>query len=289
MKEDTKIEIQKRVAHLASRITQNAVANRAEVSGGTISQIIAGNWKNIADSMWKTVMVNLRLDLNWNLAETQSLNKVWQLCYSAQHRSLVICISDEAGRGKSFGYKFYDRVSQNVIHVECKRSWTTKTYVKNLLIASGLRPEGTKEEMLDALNSRIKKMHRPLLIIDQADKLKDPQLDLFMEFYNDHEGHLGIVLSGVKALEKRIESGCQRKKIGYDEIRSRFGNRYIRLEPLSQADVKNICRANGVDDPEVWQRAYDTCAGDVRRVRREVEKYKLGRMEIPAAPVQEVA
>src|SRR5699024_5808499 len=116
--------------------------------------------------------------------------------HSAQDQSMAICIADHAGKGKTNGYKYYNRMAKNVIHLECKRSWSKKSFVRQLLIAMGAVSDGTTEEMLNRFNNEIKKLHKPLLIFDQADKLKDPQLDLFMEFYNDHEGHLGIILSG---------------------------------------------------------------------------------------------
>jgi DNA transposition AAA+ family ATPase len=275
MKKELKNAIAQEVTHMASRITQSAVAARAEVSTATISQVVARNWDRIADKMWRTIQINLRIDLGWQIGHTSQLTEINSLCQVAQERSLSICISDTAGKSKTASYKHYDRHNSNVIHLECKASWTKKTYLRNLLIATGIKPEGTSGEMLDAFNSKIKSMFKPLLIQDQADKLKDPQLDLFMEFYNDHEGHLGIVLSGVKALEQRIDRGRQRKKIGYDEIFSRFGGKYISITPIKLKDVAAVCIANGVEDTEIIETIYDTCGGDFRRVRREVQKYQM--------------
>lgn len=272
-----KTAIAKEVAWQANKISQRVVANKAQVSAATISQIKAGNWENISDSMWRKVQNNLRIDLNWKTAINDNLKEIYYYCDSAQKQSLAICIADNAGKGKSNGYKYYDRTNKSVIHLECKASWSKKTFVKNLLTVMGVAYVGTTEEMLEMFNEQIKKMHRPLLILDQADKLKDPQLDLFMEFYNDHEGHLGIILSGVKALEKRIDKGRQRKKVGFDEIYSRFGSKYIEISPVSHKDVQAICAANGVEDPDQIRTIYETCGGDFRRVRREIQKIHLSR------------
>lgn len=267
--------IVKEVAWLSNKLSQRVVAGKAQVSSATISQMIAQNWQNIADAMFRKVQNNLRIDLNWNVAQTDNLKEVYYYCHSAQEQSLAICISDHAGKGKSNGFKYYDHTNTNVIHLECKASWSKKSFLKNLLIVMGIAPVGTTEEMLETFNVKIKQMERPLLIMDQADKLKDPQLDLFMEFYNDHEGHLGIILSGVKALEKRIDKGVQKDKIGYAEIFSRFGSRYINMNPVGPKDVAAICEANGVADQELITTIYDTCGGDLRRVRREVQKAHL--------------
>lgn len=264
--------IVKEVAWQSKKTSQKTVAGKAQVSSAMISQLIAHNWEHISDNMFRKVQSNLRIDLNWNIAVTDNLKEVYHYCESAQKQGMAICISDNAGKGKSNGYKYYDRTYANVIHIECKRSWSKKRFVKELLIALGVNAFGTTEEMLDTFNEKIKSMYQPLLILDQADKLKDPQLDLFMEFYNDHEGHLGIILSGVKALEIRIDKGRQRNKIGFDEIYSRFGSKYISIDPVGAKDVAKICQANGVDDVNQIQTIYDTCGGDLRRVRREIQK-----------------
>ena len=66
-------------------------------------------------------------------------------------------------------------------------------------------------------------------------------------------------------------------KIGYDEIYSRFGSRYISIAPVTKNDVQEICKANDVEDPDQVKTIYDTCGGDLRRVRREIQKIHLSR------------
>lgn len=279
MNKSQKNAIQNEVKWLSDKTSQNHVASKAQVSPALISRLITGHWEHISDNMFRRIQSNLRLDLKWNVAVTNNLKEVCDFCTKAQRHSLAICIADTAGKGKSNGYKYYDRANPSVIHLECKSSWSKKTYVKQLLIASGVNPQGTTEEMLEAFNDQIKKMHEPLLILDQADKLKDPQLDLFMEFYNDHEGHLGIILSGVKALEKRIERGRQHNKVGYDEMYSRFGSKFISLDPVRLEDVAAICEANGVTDQVDQEEIFFSCGGDLRRVRREIQKIQIARNE----------
>jgi DNA transposition AAA+ family ATPase len=121
-------------------------------------------------------------------------------------------------------------------------------------------------------------MDKPLIIIDQMDKLKDAQMDLFMDFYNDLSGHCGFVLSGVPALKKRVLSGVNRDKIGYAELWSRVGRKFIELDKTSKKDVQLICEANGVKDAMVISEAYNACGGDLRTVRRHIEHYFLTRV-----------
>lgn len=263
------------VEWLAKKTSQKHVASKAQVSTALISNLLQGVWGQISDAMFRKIQNNLRLDLRWNVAVTANLTEVYSYCENAQKNALAICISDSAGKGKSNAYKYYERHNNNVILLECKSSWSKKSFLKNLLTAMGNSSAGTTEELLEQFNEGVKKLDEPLLILDQADKLKDPQLDLFMEFYNDHEGHLGIILSGVTALSVRIDRGRQRHKVGYDEIFSRLGSRYITLDPITLNDVAAICKANNVTETSDIEEIYLSSRGDLRRVRREIQKIQI--------------
>lgn len=275
MTQDQKTAIAKEVHIMTQKTSQAKVAKKANVSTATISQIVNGNWELIRPEMWRKVQTTLKIELNWITAKTNNLKIVLDLLKAAQSKSLSICIAHNAGAGKSEGYRYYDKMATNVIYIECKNYWTKKSYVKHLLLASGLDPEGTVEELIERFLDYIRSLEKPLLIIDQVDKLKDPSLDLFMDFYNEFDGHCGFVLSGVPALKKRIEKGVRFDKIGYRELYSRVGRKFIQLDPVTLKDVKSICIANGLDDEEQISFIYNTCEGDLRRVKREVQKYFL--------------
>lgn len=256
--------------------SQKRLAPTLGISTATLSQMVNGNWKSISDDMWRKAKVNLKLDFNWNLAATSNYNIITKTLQSVQLRSLSIGISENAGIGKSETYKRYAKDFKNVIHVECKNIWSKKSYMKNLLNLSGHEAIGTTEELFEKFVDQIKGLEKPLIIIDQADKLKDPQLDLFMDFYNELLGHCGFVLSGVPALKIRIRKGVLKDKIGYREIWSRIGSKwYDKITETSKKDVEMICKANGVEDMEDITEIYNISDGDLRKVRREVEKIQL--------------
>lgn len=262
------------VARLAKKSSQNAVAARAKVSTATISQMVNENWKLIAPDMWRKVSVALHIDQGWKHADTANSKIIEDLLSAAHRRHLAIGISHEAGAGKSHNFQRYVRSTPNTIYIECKNYWTKKSFVRHLLIGAGYRPQGTTEEMIEQFIEIMQKMAQPLIIFDQVDKLKDSQMDLFMDFYNELP-HCGFVLSGVPALKKRILRGVQRDKIGYRELYSRIGRKFIKLDPISEQDVQAVCEVNGLTDILSINEIYNTCDGDFRRVRREVEKHFL--------------
>ncbi|TLP81388.1 AAA family ATPase [Maribacter sp. ACAM166] len=266
-----KSRIAQEVKLMASKSSQKKVANEAGVSSALISQMLNMNWELISQEMWKAIQANLHLDFDWQNADTANFQALRFYLQTAQQESISISISEDAGRGKTHAYRHYKRMNDNVVHLECKNIWTKKTYIKNLLMAAGLQPIGNVQEMVERLIKHLKTSHNPLVIIDQFDKLKDPQMDLFMDMYNDLDGNCGFVLSGVKALRKKVMNGVNRDKIGYAELYSRIGRKFISLKPIEVKDVRLICNANGVFEGDVVEYIHANSEGDLRRVKRDIE------------------
>ena len=279
MKNSHKKQVIEEVIWLSQKRSQNYVAGKAQVSSAIISKLVNGDLTHISDAMFSKIQSNLKIDPNWTIAVTENLEEMYNHCYNAQEDRLLLCVSDPAGKGKTNGFEYYDRRNDNVFHIECKKIWTQKVFVAQLLIAMGKKPQGTTWQMLEEFDRHIRNTQGALLIFDQCDKLKDPQFDMIMDFTNDYKGHLGIIISGVKHLEKRMKSGVLKEKGSYDEMESRFGRRYIELDPISLDDVIRICQANEVVEPSTIQTIYDTCGGDLRRVKKSVQSYKIGKRD----------
>lgn len=263
------------VARLASKSSQSRVAWQADVSVATINKIINYKWLNVSDEMFRRVVANLRIELFWRTAETANFKLIQDFCKTAQKQAISIAISEHAGKGKSNAYTHYEREQTGVVYVECKNFWTKKEYCKALCSAAGIETHGTLQTLIARFIKHIKGLGAPLIIIDQFDKLKDNQMDLFMDLYNEMDGNCGFILSGVRHLEKRILRGVQMEKIGHEELYSRIGRKFIRLDPISFQDVKLVCNANGLHDESAINEIYNQCAQDLRRVKREVEKFHL--------------
>ncbi|BFO64089.1 AAA family ATPase [Chryseobacterium sp. KCF3-3] len=255
------------------KYSQVGLSNKLGISNAYVSNMIAGKWDNISDAMWRKVQNILNIDFDWNIAETTNYVNVTELLAKVQQKNLTVGISYDAGVGKSQAYIDYDRLNHNVIYVECKIYWKTKSYVKNLLNAAGLEAEGTTEQMIDTFISHVMGLENPIIIIDQMDKLKEGAFDLFMDMYNDLFRCCGFVVSGVPALKKRILRGAKNDKIGYREAYSRLHKTFIELSPIDQEDVEVICKANGITDEEEISLIFNQCDGDLRIVRKDVTKY----------------
>ena len=106
----------------------------------------------------------------------------------------------------------------------------------------------------------------PVLIIDEADKLKPAAFRKLIPLYNRTEHRLGCVLAGTENLHKEIARGVRNNTKGYDEIDSRLGRSYIELPGATEQDVKEICTANGLDDATA-----DRIWNEVDKIKRYVK------------------
>lgn len=257
------------------KYSQVELSARLGISNATVSKMISGQWNTISDAMWRKVQAILKIDIDWNTGDTSNYVKLLELLKASQDRHLTVGISFNAGVGKSHAYVDYERYTGNVIYIECKNYWKTKSYIVNLSKAAGLIAEGTVESMIESFIDHVMGLESPLIIIDQMDKLKDGAFDLFMDMYNDLFRCTGFVVSGVPALKKRIERGAKNDKIGYREVLSRLHGNFLQLDLPDFNDVAAVCMANGLDDADEIERIHNLCEGDLRIVRKEVAKYFL--------------
>lgn len=275
MNTQQKTNISAALKQLANKSSQAALAQQSGVSTAMISQMINQKWQLISIEMWRKVMKSFNIASDWATAETTNFRILNQLLNAAKTKSISICISHDAGAGKSHTYKHFNHTNKDVMYLECKNYWSKKAYVRHLLLSVGVAMDATTEMMIENYINIVRRMEQPLLIIDQVDKLKDPQLDLFMDLYNELDGHCGFVLSGVPALKKRILKGVQRDKIGYRELYSRIGRKFIELDALKLQDVIAVCQVNGITDEQFAEDVFMQSSGDLRRVKRAIDQYFL--------------
>ncbi|MFK7113342.1 AAA family ATPase [Flavobacterium oreochromis] len=273
MTNEQKKQIQEEVIRQVSFSSQVKVANKAGVSNATISQMINGKWKSIADEMWRKVKIKLKIELDWVTAETQNLKQLMSYLKEAQKQGISFAVSDDAGVGKSEAYKLYSKKNKNVIYVECKTIWNTKDYMQALVTACGLDDYGTTKKLSDKFTDYLSELENPIVIIDQIDKLKDGSMDFFIDVYNDLSNSCAFCLSGVHAFEKRIKRGVSRDKTGYKEIFSRIGKKFLHLKKITIQDVTSICNANGITDPEEIDYIFCNSENDLRRVKKDIQNY----------------
>lgn len=269
-----KIDISNRLADFVQRKgSQKKASVILDVSNATVSQILASNWESVSDDMWRKIATGIGgMTRQWAIVENVSVTeKLLQFLNESQQLSLVFGITANAGSGKSATIDHYVNTHENAFAISCNEYMEEKDFVLEVFKSMGREPNNTRIypmtiELLDIL----KRTQYPVLILDEADKLKNKVLNFFITFYNQLEGICGINLIATSYLEKRIKTSAQNNVKGFREIYSRLGRKFINLGEINYTDVVKVCHANGVKDDQTIKQIFNDCENDLRRVKRRV-------------------
>lgn len=272
--------------------SNKGVATKCSVSEATISQIINNKWDDISDKMWLKIGAALGWKKSaWQVINTHNTKMVCQVFDDAKEEGMWMAISNPAGSSKTASCNIYmARNQEAVFQLKCWE-WGKKEFAKNLSRQLGLRLSSSHAIANDILRNIVayfkqRVNQKPLLIIDEADKLKPEALRLLIPLYNELEGQVGVVILGTENLRKEIKRGVNLRVKGYDEIDSRFGRSYISLIGATKKDVIDICKANGVTDQKKAMSIFKECSPvqtvvggktymvvqDMRRIKRAVQR-----------------
>lgn len=277
--ETNKQQIAERLREYADRFgSQNKAANSMKgVSSATISQILNNNWELVSDEMWRNIGVHAGWsESDWVSVETRDFKLLSGILDDARINSNVFAVTGEAGTGKSFTLKRYQENNRRVYLLQCADYWNRRMFLQELLTAMGRDYSGfSVGEMMAEVVRSLKVQDKPLVILDEADKLGDQVLYFFITLYNMLEDRCGIVLCATDHLAKRIRRGLKLNKKGYKEIYSRIARKFIELQGAGAGDITQICLANGITDKSQIKLVIDDSENDLRRVRRKVHAIKL--------------
>lgn len=251
----------------------------AGTKGTTVSQVFSGKYPANDEQVYRLIAKWVDYEPNgWQLAETVNFKFIATVLKDAQQNAHVYAITGTAGSGKTETQKHYTRTNRNVFMLRCDEFWDKKTFLREILTHMGRDYSGhTLAEMMDAITRALLQLDKPLLIIDEADKLSNPVLYLFISLYNRLEGSCGLVITATGHLTVRLKRGLALNRKGYAEIWSRIGRKPVECSQIKPKDVKAICLKNGVTDQNQIQRIIDECEGDLRRVKVGVHRVRLQR------------
>jgi Cdc6-like AAA superfamily ATPase len=252
------------------------------ISEATIIQILNGNWASISDKMWLNTGKQLGcFKRKLNMVETFCFQTLILYFSIAKEEGATFALIGPGGSGKSAAGKFYadNNRSRNVFYLECAEYWNKKFFLQKLLQSMGVSSAGLNvPEMMERVVREMRIMHQPLVILDEIDKLSDQVLKFFITFYNELNGLCGFVWTSTNSIEKKVMRAYNKNTVGFQEILSRIGSRFIELPRISADEVKEICKANGITDQEEASKIANEVAqlgGDLRRVERNFLKSKV--------------
>lgn len=269
-----KLQIKERLAEYCQQVGSQNKASKtiSGVSSATISQILNDNWELITDDMFRRVGAGIGYDgKKWIVVETRGFKRMTTLLNDTKENSLVIAVKGEAGCGKTEAIKTFAKRNENVYNLSCSEFWNRKFFMTELLRTMGKDSSGiTVGEMMMEIVDSLRHKEKPVVILDEADKLNDTVLYFFISLYNQLEDHCGLVLCATDFLEKRVKRGVRLNKRGYKEIYSRIGRKFIEMQNINAGDISAVCKANGIEDVMAIKDIIEDSEGDLRRVKRRI-------------------
>lgn len=280
MTKDEKVQIAERLkSFCAQKGSQNKAAKSMGISSATLSKVLNGDWDTISDDMWRSIAAQTGHDATaWQTVATRGFERMGFILDNAKQESLAIAVTGDAGCGKTEAVKQYTAGHAATYHLCCSEYWNRRTFIAKLLRALGKDMAGTVSEQMDAIVEELQAVEKPLIVLDEADKLSDQVLYFFISLYNQLEGQCGLVLCATSFLEKRITRGVRFNRRGYQEIYSRIGRKFVKLQVVNDEDIAAVCRANGVTSAADIGAIIKDADCDLRRVKRACWTIKKGGM-----------
>jgi transcriptional regulator with XRE-family HTH domain len=237
------------------------VARKCAISEASISTILAGKYGADEEKMLNKIAIALNYRENsWKIARNignyRTLEKLYQ---DAKEESMWFAVSNKAGSGKTATMEdlYNQDTSGSVVFIQAEE-WAGRQFMMQL-IRKTVGEHSLKgaykslSQLLDIVVGYFNDMsyERPVLLIDEADKLKAGALRTLIPLFNRTEDRLGLILSGTENLEKEIKNGVRLRKKGFDELDSRLGRNFLSLRGATQNEVYDMCAANGLTDVEL--------------------------------------
>lgn len=242
------------------------VAKKVGISDTAMSQIKSGKYGADEGQILKKIAVALDYkERNWVVVtDIKNYAHIAKAFSDAKEESMWIAISNKAGSGKTGTLEdLYNKdISGSVFFIQAEE-WSGRQFlmqiVRKTIGEATLKGKyKTNTEIIQMIVDYFNEMQfdRPVLVIDEVDKLRPAALRALIPIYNKTEERLGLIASGTENFEKEMKSGVRLAKKGYDEIDSRFGRNYLSLKGITEDECNKICEANGITDAftqsQIW-------------------------------------
>ena len=264
-------------------------ATSLSINASQLSRIMRGDWdKVLSEEKWITIArvlgVGIGTQAKWNTANTPVFQFITAQLDKCQNESLSALLCDLSDIGKTFAAVHYQRSHKNVVYIDCSQVKSKQKLIRKIAKSFGVGSTGKYDEVYEDLVFYLKQLPTPLIILDEAGDL---HYEAFLEIkalWNATEGYCGYYMMGADGLRQKIARAIDNKKVGYTELFSRFGRKYINCLPANnderlrmlQASASMIIKANcteGTDVMKVLRNSADEQGvPSLRRINKELSK-----------------
>lgn len=232
------------------------VARRSGVPDGTFNQWFSGKYAGRLDEQNRRIQqwldqvdemeeLGRGIPTSPGFVETRTAREILQTLSYAQMMPEMAVITFGAGMGKTMTCKQYAAVRPHVYLVTMSpHTRTTHGMLVEIATALGIN-QPNPAKIHRAIGDRLQRNGRKtLLIVDEAQNLKDDAIDQLRNFLDVNE--CGIALVGNEEIYGRFAARADGPS--YAQIKRRIGKRLKRSQPY-QEDITALIDAWGITDP----------------------------------------
>lgn len=264
-------------------------ASSLGINAAQYSRIRRGDWEKVlGEDKWITIARHLGVGLGtqaaWKTANTpvyQFITRQLEMC-QAQSLSALLC--DMSDIGKTYTALSYQKTHKNVVYVDCSQVKSKQKMIRKIAKSFGVGSTGRYDDVYEDLVFYLKTLPTPLIILDEAGDL---HYEAFLEIkalWNATDRVCGFYMMGADGLREKIRRAIDNKKVGYAELFSRFGRKYINVVPMEKEERERflqltaamIIKANseaGVDAMRIVRECSDEQhIPSLRRINKELSK-----------------
>lgn len=257
-------------------------AQYSRIKNGETERVLSDqNWISLA----RHLGVNMTNAREWKTAATpvfQFITAQLDLCQSASMSAMLCDLSDI---GKTYAAQHYAKTHKNAVCIDCSQMMKEKTKLIRAIAKSfGVGSTGRLTDVYEDLVYYLKTLPNPLIILDEAGDLNTEAFLDVKALWNATDGMCGWYMMGADGLKAKMQRAIDNRKVGYTELFSRFGKRYLTVVPMeaeertkmTQATAMMIIKANckeGTDAGAILRRTMgDDGMPSLRRIHKELMK-----------------
>ncbi|MBA3828664.1 MAG: ATP-binding protein [Taibaiella sp.] len=256
---------------------KEAAESLDDVSATTLSLLKNDRWEKITERTWQHIarQVGFYCAEEWKQADTGPYLLLRILFGDAQRYAMAYGVAIGSGLGKTYTAKYYAKEHANAHYIACNEQMNRKGLLDALIKIAGGNTSRSAEASLAQVTALLGAQEEPLIIIDDAHKLKDRALHFAALLYKTLINKCGIIILGSDELRSRVVEGARLNKELHQELYNAIGRRFITLGQLGPRDVEVVCRANGVTNEATITEIKDTCRGSLHHATSLIHAARL--------------
>lgn len=223
-----------------------AFAKQWGINGAVFSRIKKGERDGILrDAQWLTIARKLNVSTTkreWKVARTEVFDLIEEDVVFCKTYAKSRMFVDDCGIGKTFTAKYLSRTLENCFYIDASQCKTRHLFTRALARTIGVDSVGRLYDVKEDIKYYLRTLPDPIVIIDEAGDLDRPAFLDLKEYWNATENSCGWYLMGAEGLREYIRRGRVNKRVGFDEIFSRFSERYSSVVPVGLEDKQDFYR-----------------------------------------------